>query len=264
MTVPLVQSWQFKSDGVLGYIVGGGEHGVQIAATADRKPGTRPMCLNVEHYYSRSHRGGRFVPRNKAATHTDLIAADTVCVQIEPFGDWRVRTTVTFRSLAEAVIEATYEFSFEVDIAGFEAFISNYFHEPTEPFIHVGGEWQQPKLSDHEHRFWPRGLAEAENIKAIYPREAEPGNDVLLPVDPSCLDHPVMVTPIRDSAQSIINVVEPAYCASLSANRRWQAHDFSFGLGDVAKGQTATCRAWLCCRALDSLVEAILLSEEWR
>jgi hypothetical protein len=163
----LISSWQFKSENVLGYIVGGGEHGVHIATTADGKPGTRPMCMNLEHYYSRSCRGGRFVPRNKAKVHSEQITEDTVRIRIEPYENWRIQTTIDFQLLPGAIVEARYEFLFQMPFRGFEAFISNYFHSPEEPFLRLNGTWQHPKLTDREHRFWARGVKEAENIKAV-------------------------------------------------------------------------------------------------
>ena len=133
----LVPSWQFTSDEVIGYIAGGGEHGVQIATTADGKPGTRSKCMNLEHYYSRSCKDGFFVPRYKAKTHAENISEDAVRVQVEPYENWRIHATIDFRITPGPIIEVRYEFLFQAAFGGFEAFISNYFHAPVEPFLHV-------------------------------------------------------------------------------------------------------------------------------
>ena len=262
MSDQLVPSWQFKTDGVRGYVVGGGEHGIEITSLGGSAPGTRPMCLNLEHYYARSCRNGRFVPRYKAATHSELTGDGVVRITIEPFEGWQIRTTITFELLPEHTIQACYEFAFDSDFAGFEALISNYFHEPDEPYLHVGGEWRRPGLTDHEHRFWARGPKEVENIEAIYRRETTRQDDIDLPIDQEFYDYPVMITPIRETGWSVVNIIHPDHCPSISANRRWNAHDFSFWGRDVSKGQTITCKAWLACRKLESLDEALGLYEQ--
>jgi hypothetical protein len=171
MGQPLIPSWQFKNEGVRGYITSGGQHGVEIADIGDGLPGTRPMCLNLEHYYSRSCREGRFVPRLKARTSSSLLDEEVVSVRIEPYQEWRVRTEINFKVLPGPMIEAMYHFRFLSDFEGFEALISNYFVEPTEPYIHVGGGWVRPSIADRDHRFWARGSDQADNIRAVYPPE---------------------------------------------------------------------------------------------
>ena len=258
----LIPSWQFMSEDVRGYIAGGGEHGVQIGVTADGKPGTRDRCLNLEHYYSRSGEDGRFVPRYKAPVHSEKIAEDTVRVQIQPYENWRLQATIDFQLLPGPVIAARYAFQFQASFRGFEAFISNYFHTGDEPFLHLNGQWQQPKLTDREHRFWARDAAAVGNIQALYLPVVTPGVEIEMPIDPAYYDSPVMVSPIAGSAQSIVNIVEREHCPSFSANRRWNAHDFSLIARDVAADETIVCRAWLCCTKLAALDDALRLAEK--
>src|SRR5689334_10081025 len=96
MPTELTPSLRFRRDGFAGYITGGHEHGVHLTEGADGLPITRPMCLNVEHYYATNARGGRFVPRYKAAVHTDL-TGDALRLRIEPFEAWRVSVDATYR-----------------------------------------------------------------------------------------------------------------------------------------------------------------------
>jgi hypothetical protein len=220
------------------------------------------MCLNLEHYYSRSCGNGRAVPRIKAKVQSERLDNDAVRVRIEPYESWELEATVTFRLLPRVIVEATYEFSFGRDFESFEVFVSNYFHDPVEPFIRVNGEWRQPRLSDREHRFWARGAREAQDIRSMYPVGIGPEDNIDLPIDDDRYEYPIMVTPIPGSQQSIVNIVEPSCCVSLSANRRWNAHDFSMGFGDVLEGQTAKGKAWLCCTTLTSHDEAIGLFED--
>ena len=261
MAHELVPSWQFKQGRVRGYIVGGGEHGVEIADIGDGLPGTRPMCLNLEHYYSRSCRNGRFVPRYKAKV-TSACVADAVVATIDPHEAWQVRTEITFRVLGRPAIEARYKFHFLTSFQGFEAFVSNYFLDPTEPYIHTGGAWVQPSLTENEHRYWAKGLEQADNIRAVYQRELTPADNIELPIDRDYYDYPIMVTPVRKTRSSIVSIVEPQYCSSISANRRWNAHDFSLLAQDVKKEQEVSCRAWLACCELGSLDDAIQLQDE--
>lgn len=261
MAHELVPSWQFKQGMVRGYIAGGGEHGVEITDIGDGLPGTRPMCLNVEHYYSRSCRNGRFVPRYKAKV-ASMCVGDAVVVTIDPHDAWQVQTEITFRVLRRLAIEARYRFRFLAPFAGFEAFVSNYFLDSTEPYIHVGGAWVQPSLAEGEHRYWAKGPDQADNIRAVYQRELTPADNIELPVDRDYYDYPIMVTPVRKTKWSIVSIVEPAYCSSLSANRRWNAHDFSLLARDVKEGQELSCRAWLACCELGSLDDAMQLCDE--
>jgi len=262
MAGSVVPSWSFEREGVRGYIGGGGEHGVEISQTPDGRPATRRMCLNVEHYYARSCRDGRFVPRYRAETHSELLDESTVRIVIEPFEAWQVRTTVTYTVLDDGAVEARFHFAFLSDFEGFSGFISNYFHDPTEPHLHLGGEWVQPALTDREHRFWPRGPKEADNIAATHLREARREDDVDLPIDPLLYDYPLMVTPVAGSEWSIVNIVERERCSSLSANRKWNAHDFSLLGANVSEGQEVECRAWIECARLTSLDDALILYEE--
>ena len=118
----------------------------------------------------------------------------------------------------------------------------------------------QPRIGENEHRFWARGPAEAENIQALYP-PAFQRIDMTAPVDPAYYRYPVMVTPIADSGWSVIALVEPSVCPSVSVNRRWNAHDFCLVGHDVARGQSITCRAWLAYAKLRSLEDALAVYE---
>ena len=260
----LVPSWQFTGDGVRGYIAGGGGHGVEIVAVdgvgMDEAPGgTRPMCMNLEHYYARSHRGGRFVPRLKADVRSYLDDDGAVRVRIAPYEQWQVETTIAFRVSAGPVVEVCYEFRFEADFVGFEAFVSNYFHDPGEPLIRLGGAWVRPALTNGEHRFWARGAIKAENIAAVYPPELTPQDNIDLPIDDARFDVPLMVTPLAETGFSVVNAVEPNRGGSISANTKWNAHDFSILVGDVAAGDAIACRAWLACLKLAEPDDALAL-----
>ena len=70
-----------------------------------------------------------------------------------------------------------------------------------------------------------------------------------------------MVSPIRDSGWSVVHVIERAQCPSISANRRWQAHDFSLLGRDVAAGETVSCRAWMIYARLNCLDDALKLAD---
>ena len=86
-------------------------------------------------------------------------------------------------------------------------------------------------------------------------------HDMAHPIGPQCYDLPIMVTPIAESTWSVVHVIERACCASISANRRWNAHDFCLVGRDVRAGQTLTCRAWMCYEQLDSLDQTRELAE---
>lgn len=254
----LIPSWQFKKDYLAGYIAGGGEHGIQIASTADGKPGTRSMCMNLEHYYCRTLDGGRFVPRYQARVHSEQVADGAVRIRVEPYKDWQVEAVIDFKLLSPEICEVIYGFHFLTAFPCFEAFVSNYFHEPTEPYLHLNGAWVQPRLTDREHRHWARGAADVAGMKALY----QPSDVVDINIDEACFDYPIMVTPLAGSAQSIVNIIEAQHCSSLSANRLWNAHDFSLLTRDVAAGEKISCRAWFCCSVLPNLDAALSLASK--
>ncbi|MBI2192370.1 MAG: hypothetical protein HYU36_10330 [Planctomycetes bacterium] len=263
MTPSLVESWKFKYDGLAGYFCGGHEHGIELTAGADGRPVTRPMGLNLEHYYARSARGGRFVPRYKAEVKTEKLGDNGMRLRIAPCGSWQVGVQIDYRLLPNRVIEARFELTFHEAFQAFEAFVSNYFHEPVEPFVHVGGVWMRPQLGDREHRYWARSNAEANDIRDGRLDEflAEVKNDYRISVDPQPYDCPILISPIRDTGWSLVHVVEPGLCPSLSANRTWHAHDFSLVGRDVSKDETVSARAWMAYQKLESLDDALRLFE---
>ena len=261
MKTALEPAWRFRYEGLSGYVYGGHEHGLYLTAGIDGSGVTRTMCLNVEHYYARTHRGGRFVPRNKAEIRAEQTAEDTVTVRIAPYGTWKVETRVSYTLLSDRVIEARYDFSFGAAYKDFEVFISNYFLADTEPHVHIGGRWVQPRLGGREHRYWARSRRDAEviadgRLAEFLSEEKEP---YIVPVDPLLYDYPIMITPVGEMGWSVVNMVEKAICPSISANRTWQAHDFSLIGHDVNEGQQIAGRAWLVYTKLESLDEAILL-----
>jgi hypothetical protein len=264
MALELIESWRFRVEGLSGYISGGHEHGLELTAGAKAQPLTRPMCMNVEHYYARGRRGGRFVPRYKAEVETSQVGQDAVRVTIAPYQDWRVTTMATYRVIPDRTVEAVYEFVFEEDCGAFEALISNYFHEPTEPWVHAGGAWVRPQLGEREHRTWMRSEQDSRNYRDGRHEDfmAEVKNDYLLSIDDKFYDYPVMVSEIGDSGWSIVHVIDRQVCPSISANRTWNAHDFSLVGRDVQKGETVVCRARMAYTRLGALDDALKLAEE--
>jgi len=255
----LSESWRFEYRPLAGFICDGDAHGVELTRGVDGGPVTRARCLNVEHYYAANCSGGRFVPRSKADHTAECLSDDVVRVTISPYGDWHVRATVDYRVLPECVIEATFRFAFEANYTAFEAFISNYFHEPDEPYLCLGGQWEQPRLGDLEHRFWARGRRDAADLGdgRIAEFLTEARGDYEAPIDERFYDLPILVTPIRQTGWSIVHAVEGDVCPSLSANRTWHAHDFSLVGHDVSAGQTVTCRAWMAYVKLDRPEQAV-------
>jgi len=261
MTPELIDCWRFKYDKLAGHIIGGHEHGFELTAGADMGPVSRRMCMNLEHYYARGRTMGRFVPRYEAEVTASRAGDDAVRIAIAPYEDWRITSTITYRLLPECTFEASYEFTFHQDYGGFEALISNYFHDPTEPHLHAGGKWFRPQLGDREHRYWTRTEEDARILRDGRWDDffAETKDDYTLSIDDAPYDHPLMVTEIGDSGWSIINVIERDVCPSISANRTWNAHDFSLVGRDVAEGETVACRAWMAYRQLESLDDAVKL-----
>lgn len=262
MAEQLIDSWGFDYENLSGYISTGHQHGIELTKGADGNPVTRQMCLNMEHYYAKA-RSGRFVPRNKADVSFERMRDDAICIVISPYGEWDLTSVITYRLLPERIIEATFEFSSEADFPAFEAFISNYFHEPTEPHIHIGGKWVQPSLGDREHRYWARDEQAVQDIRDSRLDDflAEGKGKYEAPIDPLYYDYPVMVTPIGDSGWSVVHAIEREWCPSISANRIWRAHDFSLVGQDVSAGQVITCKAWMAYRELSSLDDALKLHE---
>lgn len=265
----LVPCWRFTYEELEGYLRGGHEHGIEFSRGIDGHPLTKAMCLNLEHYFALSCHGGQFVPRYKATVQTRQIDDDSIRVEIKPYEEWKIHSTITYKLLPQCTIQVDFEFYFDAGYRGFEALISNYFLEATEPYLHVGGHWLQPSLTDNEHRCWPRDEHAAQNITKIQSNQSViiPNNDIHLPIDSQFYDYPIMVTPIRDTDWSIINFIDQSVCASLSANRKWKAHDFSLLGRDVAAGESACCRAWIVYRQLNvkddrSLDEMISVYQE--
>lgn len=253
MTDNLVESWKFISDGVRGYLTGGDEHGVELTAGPEEEPVTRRMCFNLEHYLADGEAFGEFVPRHEAAITAERVGSRSVRILIAPTDHWAVHTELTFSVHPDRTIEAEYEFTFDRDYDGFEAFVSNYFHSPEPPFIPLNGEWVQPDVGNSEHRFWTPDAGECYQIRNRYP-ENPMGLEASF--SEASLDHSLMVTPIPESSASVVHAIEQSECATLSANRQYNAHDFSLVGRDVSEGESVTCRAWMSYAELDELHEA--------
>jgi len=239
-----------------GRISGGKLHGVELTCGADGKPVTRAGCLNVEHYYSTSQVDGRFVPRTKAPLSFKRLDDTAMRVEIGPYEEWRVRVTVTYRLLAECVIEADYLFAFDADYRDFSTLISNYFYDAWPPYLRLDRQWVKGRLNDPmEHRRWCRSAADRQRmIQAIpsyflgYPPM---GYDRLKSVDETPYSEPVIATFIGTSGYAVINWMERENCFSIECNRRWGAHDFTLVGRDVKRGESVRCRAWMAYRKLD-------------
>jgi len=240
-----------------GKISGGKLHGVELTRGADGKPVTRPGCLNVEHYYSTSQAGGRFVPRTKAPLSIKRLDKTAMRVEIGPYEKWRVGATVTYRLLPDCVIEADYVFAFDADYRGFEAFISNYFYNAWPPHLRLAGKWAEGRLNvPLEHHRWCRSDADRQRILQILPAfyahyAMQPDYDLAKSVDETLYSEPVLVTFIGTSGYAVVHWIEHKNCPSISANRRWGAHDFSLIGRDVKRGESVRCRAWMAYRKLD-------------
>jgi len=264
MAEELAQAWRFDQKQTAGYICGVHEHGIELTRGANRRSVTRHMCMNLEHYFCQDQLG-LFVPRHKAPVQSKLVGDRSVRIDIGPYEDWRVHTTITYKLLPECTIRAEYVFRFEKAYRGFSALVSNYFHDSAEPWIHVGGIWMQPQLGRNEHRTWPRdaeaGKA-AERRMKMMSKAPETPKDLKCPIHDQFYDQPVIVSSIGDSGWSVVHVIEERRCPCLSANRRWHAHDFSLVGQDVKDGEEIVCRTWMVYVQLRKLEEATILARK--
>ena len=140
------------------------------------------MCLNLEHYNASSHSDGRFVPRKRATTRIEATATGGIRTIVEPYEAWNVETEIALERREKWVFEATYSFSFNEEIRDFLPFFSNYFVEPTEPFMRFGDAWFQPRLSEREHRFWARSAEHAEVTRRVHHENETPEIVAIKPV----------------------------------------------------------------------------------
>ena len=46
-----------------------------------------------------------------------------------------------------------------------EALVSNYFHDPAEQYLHIGGRWVRPQLGEREHRYYVRCKKDADDLR---------------------------------------------------------------------------------------------------
>ena len=258
-------AWRFKCKGLAGYITGGRQHGIHFTEGADRAPVTRPMSLNLEHYYAKAQRGGRLLPRFKVDVQSELTKDGTIVLRFAPYENWNVTASITYKFVSEHTVEACFGFEFGQAYQDFEAFISNYFLAPTEPYIHMGGTWTQPQLGDREHRYWVRDDRDASVVvdgrldEFLGEMEEEYTQEYAVPVDPLRYDYPIMISPIGGSGWSVVHCVEREMCCNLSVNRTWNAHDFSLIGRGVEQGERVSCRAWMTYAKLESMDDAIKL-----
>lgn len=254
--------WKFAWPQLEGVISGGHEHGITLTKGSDGQPVTRSMCLNLEHYLTKG-RFAHLVPRNQAPVKCQQLDAHSVLIEIEQIPDWPVAASITYRLRAEMTIEAEYELTFHGDLVGFEALVSNYFHEPTEPYVSLGNDWVQPRVTEREHRFIARSTADIVNL--IDGRYTSRGDifdkDFCWTVELRNFSQPVMISPIRDTGWSVVHLFCREDCTSLSLNRAFHAHDLSFVGRDVAKGDTVRWQVRMIYVKLNHPAEALRLQE---
>jgi len=253
----IAPSLRFRYGDVAGYISGGEWHGVELTGGERGGPATRSMCMNLEHYFAADREGGWFVPRFKTVRHTKLID-NGIQVDFEPYENWPVRSSIIYELLDSACISATYTFHFSDAIPAFEGFISNYFTTQDAPHVYVNGSWQQPALTDTEHRYLGRSMLDITTIRDRLNVVGSPIPDAKpdLTFDEQIYDRPIMISDVAGGQWQIIHIADPEHCPSLSYNRKWQAHDFSLIGRDVQAGETITCRAWMICTQLSSMDDA--------
>ena len=264
MNAELTPCWRFRYEGLAGHVHGGQDHGIEMAEGVGGARVTRRKCMNLEHYYAKDRSDGRFVPRRNADVNTQHTEDGAIVVGISTSDTWDVTASIAYRFLPERIVEARFDFTFGAPYRDFEAFISNYFGAPAEPYVHIGGKWTQQTLSDREHRYWARSDRDAEVIHdgRLDAFLNENNGDYEVPVDELRYDYPIMITPIGDSGWSVIHVVEREACPSISANRTWMAHDFSLIGRDVSAGERVSCRAWMAYVQLATMDDAIVLHDE--
>jgi hypothetical protein len=252
-----VDTWTFAYPGLTGVLSGGHEAGVELTEGADGQRVTRQMNLNLEHYLA-AGLGGSFVPRSHASVVTEQVDDHSIRLTIAPNEIGNVTVRIIYSLLPDRVIEAEYEFTFGSDHRNFEGIVSHYFHEPAAPFVPIGGEWVQPVISDTEHRFWARGPAQAAMVlDGRWNFVAQMGfPEVSFVADSRYYDEPVLISPTSDPDWYVVHIAERAGSSSLSANTKWQAHDFGLVGRDVSAGETVTVRAWMVYTQLSDFDEA--------
>lgn len=267
-TTPAIR---FVFDRLAGYLAGGCEHGIELTRGADGKPVTRPMCLNLEHYYAVGRDNGMFVPRYTAPRRTDLIDDRSLRITIAPHNGWQVTSTVTLRALESRCFEAVYEFAFDEALRGFDALTSHYFHVMDEPWLHLDGQWVRPTIGEREHIAFPVSDAAAAQTRqhiddpatrVDVQRYVKDVSNFGMPVSSQRITAPVMISPIGADGWSVIHVVEPAALVSFSANRCYYAHDFTLVGRDVARGEKVTCRAWMIYAQLKQPDDALAIARQ--
>lgn len=267
-TTPAIR---FVFDRLAGYLAGGREHGVELTRGADGKSVTRPMCMNLEHYYAVGRDNGMFVPRYTAPRRTELIDSRSLRVTIEPHDGWRLTSTVMLRVLEACRFEAVYEFTFDEPLQGFDALVSHYFHTMDEPWLHLDGRWVRPMIGDQEHIAFPVSDAAAAHTRrhiddpathTDVKRYVKNAGAFSLPVSSQHVTAPVMISPVGAEGWSLIHVVEPTTLVSFSANRCYFAHDFTLIGRDVARGERVTCRAWMIYTQLNSPDDALAITRQ--
>lgn len=76
------------------------------------------------------------------------------------------------------------------------------------------------------------------------------------PVDRGYCTLPIFVVPAARVGWYTIVASDPHSTASISANRRWNACDFSLVGRDVGEGETCDCSAWIIYAELSAPAEA--------
>jgi len=196
------------------------------------------------------------VPR--AGTRSIRKADDrTVVIEIAQGQGWQVAGKITCTFLPQCTIRADYEMEFDADYKDFNTLVSAYFHEATLPYLRIAGEWQQVALPDQmQHRFWCRSQQDLGDFRkaldAMNADYAGSGFPDLISVDDLTWEEPVMVNTTRNTGWAVAMWFDKNV-RSVSANVRWQAHDFSIGGFDVKKGESIMSTLYMAYRKIGNM-----------
>lgn len=89
-------------------------------------------------------------------------------------------------------------------------------------------------------------------------------NDYILSIGVQFYELPIMLTETACPRWCVIHVIERQVCPSISANRTWNAHDFSVVGKDVKAGETVKCRAWMVYDELTRLDDTLKVYARFR
>ncbi len=241
--------YEFVAGDLAGYVrLADPDRGFEFSRALQGKslPAVCKEVLSLRHYLGRGN-GGMLIPR-EAAECEGKADKSGITFQYRKLAKWPVEATARYELLPAGGLDATFAFTFDSEMKGFEAGIETIIPKTYSGVcVHAGGRWVTATAGPRLKRFYPRNLGAAELIadgRWSGLRMAGIG----LAVEPRGYDYPMLVLWEPGTEWALLYMGLTEECSSVWVNGADRTIGMALVGANVKARSAATCRvrALLC------------------